>query len=665
ALDAFLHVALAGIGTFLFLKRLGRSISAAVLGGLFFALSGSELSQIYGGFYNFVEGIAWVPWAFWAAHKAVTQRRWSAWGLCGAAFALQILAGAAQLFTYTLVAVAFFALGEAWDVRKMGTDTRESDTSGIRTAPFWGLGLSLAFAGLLSAPQLWPTLRYLPLSARHGYSYAEFVGGSLRLSDLMNWVVPGFLGWQEPTYHGAVKDSFTCEYFGLLPLCLAGGALTALWRSNARIRRLALIAGVALCLALCRLRTFHDLLLHLPILSGFRIWSRTLFLLAFCGCSLGAFGWDALRARESRYAALKGAYLVVCLAGLAALVAWARADGRATADAGGMPWLIISTGSVRGATALLAALAKSSALRCLELLPFLAALLWLASRPQRYTAGLALVLAIAFHGCDQKPLYERFVRFTDPGHALVPTHFAADPPPPPGLEPWRVFDPDSANPNNATLLGYQNLYGDESVPLGAFASLRNAATFSPRRFSEFLDLMGARWIFRHSKLKSSEPGDRVTPLENVNAFPRAWLVGNWRTVAGDTQALNLLFTPSFNPRREAALSGNPHPKPSTGVPTGSVRWLWRSPQAFGLAINTDRAAALVVSNFWYPAWKVSVDGKEMPLLKADGALQAVAIPTGRHRVVFWFDESLFNEAMGACLAALLLLGGWLWLERKK
>lgn len=78
-LEAILHVALAGVGMFLFLRRLDRSLSAALLGAFFFALSGSELTQVWGGFYNLMEGVAWVPWAFWAAHKAREGGSFFAW----------------------------------------------------------------------------------------------------------------------------------------------------------------------------------------------------------------------------------------------------------------------------------------------------------------------------------------------------------------------------------------------------------------------------------------------------------------------------------------------------------------------------------------------------------------------------------------------------------
>ncbi|MGH7441102.1 MAG: hypothetical protein ACREKE_00360 [bacterium] len=149
-LDAILNVALAGLGMFAFLRRLDRSVSAALLGALFFAVSGSVLSQVYGGFYNMMAGIALLPWAFWAAHKARQESSRFAWGLCGLVFALQILAGAAQLFVYTLAAVlAFFCV-----LPPAGSGTFQSKSPG-RWRAWEGVILAAVLAFFLAAPRLW------------------------------------------------------------------------------------------------------------------------------------------------------------------------------------------------------------------------------------------------------------------------------------------------------------------------------------------------------------------------------------------------------------------------------------------------------------------------------------------------------------------------------
>jgi len=56
---------------------------------------------------------------------------------------------------------------------------------------------------------------------------------------------------------------------------------------------------------------------------------------------------------------------------------------------------------------------------------------------------------------------------------------------------------------------------------------------------------------------------------------------------------------------------------------------------------------------------VTVDGRRAPLLRADHALQAVAIPAGRHVVSFTFDP--WSVKIGAGVTMLTVLGSMLGL----
>jgi hypothetical protein len=51
---------------------------------------------------------------------------------------------------------------------------------------------------------------------------------------------------------------------------------------------------------------------------------------------------------------------------------------------------------------------------------------------------------------------------------------------------------------------------------------------------------------------------------------------------------------------------------------------------------TPLRAFLVLNELWYPGWEVDVDGRPAELLRANLLFRAVALPPGRHDVVFRF-----------------------------
>jgi hypothetical protein len=502
-------------------------------------------------------------------------------------------------------------------------------------------------------------LQYLPYCARQGYTHAEFDAGSIGLSEAVTWLVPGYYGWQVPSYHGPLGNTYVTEYFGLLPWALAAAAAFALWRREARVRWMAALALTAFFFAQRQWTPFYALFHCLPVLSGLRIWKRILFLLTFAVCTLAAYGWDALRTDSSRKAALRGAALFSALALGVAALAWVLAPTQAAADAPHMAWFAVSHAGPQRAAWILSALARASALTSLALVPLVLALLWFSSRRLGLgLSGLALVLALGLHAQDQKAVFTRFVRFMDPGKAADQASF---PLPPPGLEPWRVFDNDTGLPNRSIFHGYENLVGWESVPMQSSKRIMESLG---KRGKAWFDLMDVRYRFAPPRRGS---GEAATITANPGAFPRAWLLDRVLPVSSDEEAYRLLADPGFHPRDEVALDAGPGLEAFAGAgrrpPKGGIRWLARSPQSCSLAVSTDRAAVLVLADDWYPSWRAMVDGQATPVLKADGGLQAVLLEAGRHEVDFRFDNGLFYDALAACLAGLVFLAVLAFMEK--
>jgi len=49
------------------------------------------------------------------------------------------------------------------------------------------------------------------------------------------------------------------------------------------------------------------------------------------------------------------------------------------------------------------------------------------------------------------------------------------------------------------------------------------------------------------------------------------------------------------------------------------------------------AGWVVASDIDFPGWRATVDGREVPIRRANGMFRAVHVPTGDHELVFWFD----------------------------
>ena len=76
-----------------------------------------------------------------------------------------------------------------------------------------------------------------------------------------------------------------------------------------------------------------------------------------------------------------------------------------------------------------------------------------------------------------------------------------------------------------------------------------------------------------------------------------------------------------------------------------------------LEVETPGPAMVSISQAWYHDWKASVDGKAVPLWRANEAFQAVEAPAGRHQITLVYKDLAFR--WGACLSVLgLMVCGW-------
>jgi hypothetical protein len=168
--------------------------------------------------------------------------------------------------------------------------------------------------------------------------------------------------------------------------------------------------------------------------------------------------------------------------------------------------------------------------------------------------------------------------------------------------------------------------------------------------------------------------DDLTPVarlgtvihENPRALPRAFLAGGLERAPSDSLA-ERLHRPDFEPRLAVLVEELPtdlRSGPAGGTVEGEVELVEQRPERIVADVRADTGAFLVLTDTWFPGWRARVDEREVPILRAYGALRAVPVPAGSSRVTFEYAPRSFAmgataSVLGVLLAAALPLLAWL------
>ncbi len=231
-------------------------------------------------------------------------------------------------------------------------------------------------------------------------------------------------------------------------------------------------------------------------------------------------------------------------------------------------------------------------------------------------------------------------------------------------EPFRVFaiaGGGSYQTNHFAFFGLEEVTGHHGNEIGRYLELVDFQQHGGQAI-RILRLLNARYLVSGAPVQApglieAFRGQRAIVYEMVGAYPRAFLVPNYE-VAADTAALERLLDPGFDPARNVVLERAPAIEPRSDA-RGSVRWLERGINSQLLETESSGPMLLVVTDNYYPAWQVAIDGSPAELLRADHTLRAVSVPAGTHRIRFFYRSPLYRAAalttLGATLAALALV----------
>ena len=682
-----IHLVLAGLFAYLFLRAIGLGFAAALVGGTAYELSGAVASLVSPGHDGKLYVSALLPLALFLVYRGVRQGRAWAWGALALTIGLAVLSPHPQMLQYMLLTTGAWALylalgGEGEPVPR----------------PVWVRRLSFALGavllgGLLGAIQYLPVREYVDWSPRAGgRGYEHATSYSMLRPEVLNTFVPEFTGILE-RYWGANGIHLHSEYLGAAVFVLAvAGAGSVLRRRGSRMFWLGTFV-VGLLWTLGGSTPFYRLVYAIvPGTKFFRAPGMAVFVPTFAFAVLAAYGAERVLARRVsvKYAAgwmVVAALLAVLatlggLTNLAASVAGPDRYDLVQANAGEL-----TLGALRSAAAVAA----------------LAAVVWIWLRRPTIGAPLVAALLVAVVAGDLWSVERRYWRFSAPASEL----YARDP----------IIDYLRARADSTRVIGLalaqpeaaRDPYIGATYGADAFMThrIRQVAGYHGNELGRYQELYGKdEWprqignpnFWKLTNLQflytnvDQAPIPEMTkvlgPIPNSSGstsylyrFPgeqRAAWVAPAIVKAPDDRVLATLLDPQFDVKSvalfdSAAVGVQGRTDLTVAPDTLAIRPRVTRPRADEILVTLDRpapaASALVVSENYYPGWTATVDGARGTVARADYSLIGVPLPAGAREIRLRYASAVYETGKALSLAALAaataLLAGGILVQRRR
>jgi hypothetical protein len=211
--------------------------------------------------------------------------------------------------------------------------------------------------------------------------------------------------------------------------------------------------------------------------------------------------------------------------------------------------------------------------------------------------------------------------------------------------------------------GPRNIYalGPQDHPL----DLKLEATYGyfalePALYDEYADA-----IERNPKLRDGLNVSRFLNMtsrkldSNPSVLARAYFpkaVADVSSLAESRQALETL-----DPRAQSVVL-LPH-SPVRQDPAATASVVSYDEQSYRIRYHAASPSLLKLSVTWYPGWRATLNGGELPVVRVDHALMGVVVPAGDAEVEFRFHSNYFGAGLAITLMAAMGLGLLAWRSR--
>jgi hypothetical protein len=195
--------------------------------------------------------------------------------------------------------------------------------------------------------------------------------------------------------------------------------------------------------------------------------------------------------------------------------------------------------------------------------------------------------------------------------------------------------------NDHILFHLQNLNGyDSLMPRDSVALTEVNYGLEPK----LLDMLAVRYILLNDNTiigtedyrEVTHDAERGVVIYERKPRTRAFIVHRLDVVP-HVDTLAHMTDPAFDPRQTAAVETSPGCSLSDAPGQDAVTLTSDELDRVTFRVSAASDGFLVMSDTFYPGWRAEVDGKPLPVVRANFALRGICLPAGDHEVVFVFD----------------------------
>lgn len=647
-----IHFFIAGCTMYIYLRVLKLDYLSALLGAIIFSYSSYIFGEIR---HPILIGVSvWLPLVFALIELMFRKKRLLYAVLAGVIFGIQFLAGHIQISYFIGISMTAYIFIKGVSLIK------KKELTVIWLVSRYLIIISTGAA--LSAVQLLPFVELIRFSPRFGSNYEVASYFSLSPKEIGDLIIPNYCGTLDNIEKG-FEFWNTGGYLGILPLILA--VLGLIFSRNWYTISYAILVIFSLLAALGKYTPVNYLLFKfLPFYSNIHCPSRFLIFFTFSMAVLSGFGFSFLNSAINDQHRKKLIWVIISsifitILFVSPLFVVSGTYYRNMFFASNLPFL--NTQNL-----FLVILFISFGLIILRLKQVITPLIFRAS------IFLLLIFDLWTLGVNYAPLSpdsasrekpEIFKSLEqDKGFYRTITDFSVFN----YLDFGESYKVCSATGYSSISLKYYMEYlWYNDHPESSLNDIEDERAYHIKnQTSKLMDMLNVKYILALKELEAGKFFECLLPNEDF--LPRAWIVNNYEVIKDKLQILNRLNSKEFNPRESVILEEEPEWGQTLnmeftdkfniqGLTPANPQIIKYSLNQVVLKANVVKNGILVLSEVYYPGWKVYVNDKETKIYKANYVLRAVPLKKGTYKIRFVYDPFTFKCGLYITLFTIIAL----------